>query len=91
MKGIGRWTAEMFLIFHLMRPDVLPLADIGLQRAMRLHYNGGRALTVARMRSWARMGAVALGRDVVSVAEPGCGAGRGSGPRKRRDSLIRDS
>ena len=55
VKGIGRWTAEMFLMFHLVRPDVLPLADIGLQRAMRLHYNGGRPLTVARMR---RLGAV---------------------------------
>ena len=30
IRGIGRWTAEMFLIFHLMRPDVLPLDDIGL-------------------------------------------------------------
>src|SRR5215813_5504150 len=50
VKGIGRWTAEMFLMFHLVRPDVLPLADVGLQRAMRLHYNGGRPLSVARMR-----------------------------------------
>ncbi|NBQ69129.1 MAG: DNA-3-methyladenine glycosylase 2 family protein [Nitrosomonadaceae bacterium] len=38
VKGIGRWTAEMFLIFHLHRPDVLPLDDIGLQRAMSLNY-----------------------------------------------------
>jgi len=30
LRGIGRWTAEMFLIFHLQRPDVLPLDDIGL-------------------------------------------------------------
>jgi DNA-3-methyladenine glycosylase II len=50
VKGIGRWTAEMFLMFHLTRPDVLPLADLGLQRAMRLHYNRGRALSAARMR-----------------------------------------
>ena len=49
VKGIGRWTAEMFLMFHLARPDVLPVADLGLQRAMRLHYNRGRALSVARM------------------------------------------
>jgi DNA-3-methyladenine glycosylase II len=55
VKGIGRWTAEMFLMFHLVRPDVLPLADLGLQRAMRLHYNRGRALSDARMR---RIGAV---------------------------------
>ncbi len=38
VKGIGRWTAEMFLIFHLQRPDVLPLDDIGLQRAISLHF-----------------------------------------------------
>jgi DNA-3-methyladenine glycosylase II len=50
VKGIGRWTAEMFLMFHLARPDVLPVADLGLQRAMRLHYNRGRALSVTRMR-----------------------------------------
>jgi DNA-3-methyladenine glycosylase II len=49
VKGIGRWTAEMFLMFHLARPDVLPVADLGLQRAMRLHYNRGRTLSPARM------------------------------------------
>ncbi|MEY3121573.1 MAG: DNA-3-methyladenine glycosylase 2 family protein [Nitrosomonas sp.] len=41
VRGVGRWTAEMFLIFHLHRPDVLPLDDIGLQRAISIHYNGG--------------------------------------------------
>ena len=40
VKGIGSWTAEMFLIFHLHRPDVLPLDDIGLQRAVSLHNFG---------------------------------------------------
>jgi len=49
VKGIGRWTAEMFLIFYLVRPDVLPLDDLGLQRAMKLHYNRGRPLTRTRM------------------------------------------
>lgn len=44
IKGIGRWTAEMFLIFHLHRPDVLPLDDIGLQRAVSIHYNDGLPL-----------------------------------------------
>lgn len=33
LRGIGRWTAEMFLIFHLQRPDVLPLDDIGLLKS----------------------------------------------------------
>ena len=49
VKGIGRWTAEMFLIFYLTRPDVFPLADIGLQRAMQLHYNKGRELSDRRI------------------------------------------
>ena len=49
VKGIGRWTAEMFLIFHLNRPDVFPLGDLGLQRALRLHYNKGRALSDRRI------------------------------------------
>ena len=63
VKGIGRWTAEMFLMFHLMRPDVLPLADLGLQRAMRIHYNRGRTLSASRMRrigaTWAPWRSVA--------------------------------
>jgi DNA-3-methyladenine glycosylase II len=42
VKGIGRWTAEMFLIFHELRPDVYPLDDIGLQKAIALHYFAGR-------------------------------------------------
>jgi DNA-3-methyladenine glycosylase II len=50
LRGIGRWTAEMFLIFHLTRPDVLPLADLGLQRAMSRHYNRGRPIGTERMR-----------------------------------------
>jgi len=42
VKGIGRWTAEMFLIFHLQRQDVLPLDDIGLQRAISQRYYGNQ-------------------------------------------------
>ena len=42
VRGIGRWTAEMFLIFHLRRPDVYPLQDIGLIRAVERHYLGGK-------------------------------------------------
>ena len=44
VKGIGRWTAEMFLMFHELRPDVLPVDDIGLQRALAIQYNGGEPL-----------------------------------------------
>jgi DNA-3-methyladenine glycosylase II len=49
-KGIGRWTAEMFLMFFMLRPNVLPIDDIGLQRAMRLQYNGGEPLSKPEMR-----------------------------------------
>ena len=41
VKGIGRWTAEMFLIFYLLRPDVLPTSDVGIQRAIANHFNDG--------------------------------------------------
>lgn len=45
VRGIGRWTAEMFLIFNLERPDVWPVDDIGLQKAVALHYLGGERPT----------------------------------------------
>ncbi|HUG97131.1 MAG TPA: DNA-3-methyladenine glycosylase 2 family protein, partial [Nitrososphaera sp.] len=39
VKGIGRWTAEMFLIFCLGRQDVLPVGDLGLRKAMQKTYS----------------------------------------------------
>ena len=39
LLGIGRWAAEMFLIFHLLRLEVLPVADTGIQREIARHYN----------------------------------------------------
>ncbi len=38
VKGLGRWTADMFLMFHLRRPDVLPVGDLGLRRAVERVY-----------------------------------------------------
>lgn len=49
IRGIGRWTAEMFLIFNLLRADVFPLADIGLQKAVALHYRDGVRPTPAEL------------------------------------------
>lgn len=49
IKGIGRWTAEMFLIFHMLRPDIFPLADIGLQRAISLHYFDSQVISKKSM------------------------------------------
>jgi len=39
VKGVGVWTAQMFLMFTLKRPDVLPTGDYGVQAAMKKHYN----------------------------------------------------
>ena len=52
VKGIGRWTAEMFLIFHELRPDILPVDDIGLQKAVALHYHKGERVPVATLREF---------------------------------------
>jgi len=41
VRGIGEWTVQMFLIFNQLRPDVFPLDDIGLQKAVALHYLAG--------------------------------------------------
>jgi DNA-3-methyladenine glycosylase II len=45
VRGIGRWTAEMFLIFYLLRPDVLPLDDIGLLAGISRLYFSGEAVS----------------------------------------------
>jgi DNA-3-methyladenine glycosylase II len=49
VKGIGRWTAEMFLMFRLHRPDVLPLGDLGIVNAMKKAYGLRKPPTPARM------------------------------------------
>jgi DNA-3-methyladenine glycosylase II len=38
IKGLGQWTADMFLMFHLRRPDVLPVGDQGIRRAVQVQY-----------------------------------------------------
>jgi DNA-3-methyladenine glycosylase II len=38
VKGIGQWSADMFLMFHLGRPDILPVGDLGIRRAIELAY-----------------------------------------------------
>lgn len=63
VRGIGRWTAEMFLIFHLMRPNVLPLDDVGLLRGISLNYFSGEPVSRAEARevgdAWAPYRSVA--------------------------------
>ncbi|VVE50289.1 DNA-3-methyladenine glycosylase [Pandoraea morbifera] len=50
IRGIGRWTAEMFLMFNLMRPDVLPLDDVGLINAISVNYFSGEPVTRSEAR-----------------------------------------
>ncbi|MBL0147807.1 MAG: DNA-3-methyladenine glycosylase 2 family protein [Ideonella sp.] len=63
IRGIGRWTAEMFLIFHLMRPDVMPLDDIGLIKGISQNYFSGEPVSRAEARevgdAWAPYRSVA--------------------------------
>jgi DNA-3-methyladenine glycosylase II len=44
IRGIGKWTAEMILIFTLMRPDIFPMGDIGAIRALEKIYNKGQKM-----------------------------------------------
>ena len=54
IRGIGRWTAEMFLIFHLMRPNVLPLDDVGLINGISRNYFSGEAVSRSEAREVAQ-------------------------------------
>ncbi len=63
IRGIGRWTAEMFLIFHLLRPNVLPLDDLGLLKGISQNYFSGEPVSRAEARevgeAWAPFRSVA--------------------------------
>ncbi len=63
IRGIGRWTAEMFLIFHLMRPNVMPLDDLGLIKGISANYFSGEPVSRAEARevgeAWAPFRSVA--------------------------------
>ena len=45
LRGVGPWTAEMILMFSLLRPDIFPIDDIGAIRAIENIYNGGEVMT----------------------------------------------
>jgi DNA-3-methyladenine glycosylase II len=63
IRGIGRWTAEMFLMFYLLRPDVLPLDDIGLINGISKGYFSGESVSRSDIRevaaAWAPYRSVA--------------------------------
>ena len=55
VKGLGQWTADMFLMFHLRRPDVLPVGDLGIRRAVERAY---------------ALGGLPDARELTAIAEP---------------------
>ena len=72
IKGIGRWTVEMLLIFRFARPDVLPVGDLGIVKAIQKAYRLRKTPDSRRMQKIAEsLASVSLGRIVVSVGQPG--------------------
>lgn len=54
VKGIGQWTADVFMMFHLGRPDVLPVGDLGIRRAAEINYGLRKLPSPDRLRRVAR-------------------------------------
>ena len=70
VKGIGRWSAEMFLMFRLHRPDVLPVGDLGIVNAVKNVYRLRKKPTRSASARSAKHGGLPVGRLLVSVAKP---------------------
>jgi DNA-3-methyladenine glycosylase II len=71
VKGLGPWTAHVFLIFHLGRPDVLPVGDLGIRRAVQVEYGLGELPDVpglerlaAQWRPWRTLACLYLWRSL---------------------------
>jgi DNA-3-methyladenine glycosylase II len=54
IKGLGQWTADMFLMFHLGRPDILPVGDQGIRRAIQVEYGLRKVPDAKRMQQIAK-------------------------------------
>jgi DNA-3-methyladenine glycosylase II len=74
VRGIGRWTAEMFLIFYLLRPNVFPLDDVGLINGLSQAYGGGEPMSRSQAREiadlwapWATVGTWYIWRSLDPV------------------------
>lgn len=90
VKGIGKWTAEMFLMFNLARPDVMPADDLGVQNAVKRHYrmrqrpNRKRLLKHAeRWRPYRTAAAWYLWRSLDIVLPDGAAKASAKKPAKR--------
>ena len=54
IKGLGPWTADMFLMFHLRRPDILPVGDLGIRRAVQVEYRMRKLPDAKRLEKFAK-------------------------------------
>ena len=54
IKGLGQWTADMFMMFHLGRPDILPVGDLGIRRAVQVEYRMRKLPDPKRLEKTAR-------------------------------------
>lgn len=77
IRGIGRWTAEMFLIFNLLRPNILPLDDLGLLKGISLNYFSGEPVSrsdarevAANWEPWRTVATWYLWRSLDAAAVP---------------------
>ena len=83
VKGIGRWTAEMFLMFRLLRPDVLPVGDYGIRKAMQRAYRLRKLPKPDRHAADRRaLAAVPVGGLLVPLAQPRFARRPGLGPSR---------
>ncbi len=78
IRGIGRWTAEMFLIFNLLRPNILPLDDVGLLKGISTNYFSGEPVSrsdarevAANWEPWRTVATWYLWCSLDAVARPG--------------------
>jgi DNA-3-methyladenine glycosylase II len=78
VKGLGQWSADMFLMFHLWRPDVLPVGDLGIRRAVEKVYglpglpDANELRTLAELwRPWRTLACLYLWRSLDAVPNPG--------------------
>lgn len=76
IRGIGRWTAEMFLIFNLLRPNILPLDDPGLLKGISINYFSGEPVSrsdarevAANWEPWRTVATWYLWRSLDQIAE----------------------
>jgi DNA-3-methyladenine glycosylase II len=77
IRGIGRWTAEMFLIFNLLRPNILPLDDAGLLKGISVNYFSGEPVSrsdarevAANWEPWRTVATWYLWRSLDAAAVP---------------------